>query len=168
MLHLLWNLINLAFPFYFFYLCLQATRLLRQHRGGWPASIFILGALVSLGNTTTSPKEEVQKRGMVARDQTLTKDLDRINIKLDQQLLTSYDLHLLYGPSKDSSSVVVVDAYSTSNGLSGGVVWKPRFIDVHSTGNTFKYNVTGILEWKLLGTTLYSQLKQYQGTIPLK
>lgn len=167
MLHLLWNLLNLAILLYFLYLCLKATQLLRQNLGWWAASIFVIGIFSSAGKSVTQQADEVQKQGLVSRNRVAEQAIRRTQVKLQKELLSSYNLYLMYGPAEDSSNVVVIDAYSTMNGLTGAVVWKPKFIAVHPAGNTLKYNVTGILEWRLLGMTLYSEFKQHQGNIPL-
>ncbi|WP_133163352.1 hypothetical protein [Siphonobacter curvatus] len=167
MLHLFWNLLNLAILLYFLYLCLKATQLLRQKLGWWAAAIFVVGVFSSAGKSGTNQADEVQKQGLVSRNRVVEQAISRIQVKLQKELLSSYNLYLLYGPAKDSSSIVVIDAYSTMNGLTGGVVWKPKFITVNTAGNTLKYNVTGILEWRLLGMTLYSEFKHYQGNAPL-
>jgi hypothetical protein len=51
-----------------------------------------------------------------------------------------------------------------------GTKWRPLNINILKTtdNNKFKYVVYGIVEWKLLGATLYTQSKVYQGIVPLK
>ena len=50
-----------------------------------------------------------------------------------------------------------------------GTDWKPISIIINRTANNnrFEYAVDGIVEWKLFGATLYSQVKNYRGHVTI-
>ncbi len=74
---------------------------------------------------------------------------------------------MLINSSKEITSQknTPINAYSGTTGLVMGTKWKSQNINVLKTANDnkFKYVVYGVIEWKLLGATLYTQTKVYEG-----
>jgi hypothetical protein len=56
------------------------------------------------------------------------------------------------------------------NGLILGFDWETNGIDIEPTkqNNNIQYFVGGLIKWKLLGATIYTQNKDYSGIISLK
>jgi hypothetical protein len=51
-------------------------------------------------------------------------------------------------------------------GFVGGIKWKPSDVSVVETRKgQLRYTVMGTVEWQLLNTTLYTEPKQYEGTV---
>jgi hypothetical protein len=84
-------------------------------------------------------------------------------IDLEKTLISKYNLGIKY--RKDKNMNIPMSAYSTTTGFISGTIWKPISIKVSKTDDNkkFEYSVDGIVGWKLLGATVYSQRKMYSG-----
>lgn len=76
-----------------------------------------------------------------------------------------YKLGIKYGKDKQSQINILISASSSTTGFISGTKWKPISIIINKTNdnNKFEYFVEGVVEWKLLGATIYSQSKVYKG-----
>ena len=81
-------------------------------------------------------------------------------------LISKYQLDVIYGKDKKGMNCPV-SAFSSTNGFILGTNWKAESIMVSKTNDNqkFQYIVNGIVEWHLLGITIYTQAKTYKGTI---
>lgn len=81
-------------------------------------------------------------------------------------LISKYTLEVIYGKDRNDINVPL-SAYTSTNGFILGTNWKGEsiFVDKTNDNNKFHYNVTGFVEWHLLGITVYTQLKTFNGTI---
>lgn len=174
MTHLIWGLLNFSLLIYFLIICFKLVKVARNHIGGFATIVFVFGLLSFVGG----PKSD---SNAVKVNQTKTfefalKDSIELNsgkfshVILENNWVTKYDLFLNSGKESTSQKNTPISAYSGTTGLVMGTNWKPQNIEVLKTSdnNKFKYVVHGIVEWKLLGATLYTQSKVYQGIVPLK
>lgn len=92
------------------------------------------------------------------------------DIIIDKNLISTINLGVLYGKEGISGKNVGIEANSSLYGFTGGHVWKPLtiLVDTTRTKEILQYNVTGTLQWKLLGTTIYSEYKTYAGFFRIK
>jgi hypothetical protein len=92
------------------------------------------------------------------------------NIILEKTLLAKYLFVIKYGKVKEGKINIPISAYSFTNGFVSGTNWKPIsiIVDMTDDNNKFEYSVDGVLEWKLLGATIYSELKEYKGIAMIK
>jgi hypothetical protein len=89
---------------------------------------------------------------------------------LEKTLIAKYILDIKYGKDKQGEINVPISAYASTNGFISGTIWKPTSIIVNTTNdnNKFEYFVDGVVEWRLLGATIYSELKEYKGVTKIK
>jgi hypothetical protein len=161
MLYLLWGLLNLFLFVYFIAICFKATKLLREKLGMLAAMFFVLG-LLSFTASSNNKSTEFKTWKFVSADSINTNSF--LIAELNNNLISKYELEVSY--KKEGQINIPVSAYSSTTGFICGTNWKPHFINVQrTTTNKFQYTVTGIVEWKLLGFTVYSQQKFYKGFV---
>ena len=170
MLYLLWSLLNIALFLYFIIICFKATKLLREKVGLLASIIFVAGSLSFIGqsnidNDNKEPNSNQIRTWKFHSADTLNKNATfSLDVILEKTLVSKYNLGIKYGKNQEQFNIPI-SAYTMTTGFSSGTNWKPITIVVNRTAdnNKFEYMVTGMVEWKLLGATLYSQLKEYKG-----
>lgn len=92
------------------------------------------------------------------------------SINLEKTLIAEYRLLVLFGQEKDGKINIPMSASSSTNGFISGTNWKPLSISIDKTddNNQFEYFVRGVVEWQLMGATVYSQPKKYKGFLSVK
>lgn len=166
MLYLIWTILNFGLFLLFIIICFQATKLVREKLGLVTSIVFAFG-LLSFVNSSSSGNNQVRKWNFTTEDEIMSNTTNYSNITIDKTLISTIALGVLYGKEKTSNKNVGIEANSSLFGFLGGHNWKPQFISVEATPaeGKLKYYVTGLLEWKSLGTTIYSQSKIYSGII---
>ena len=176
MLYLLWGLINIGLFLFFILICFRATKLIREKFGLFASIVFVFGLLSFIGhsnndNDNKEPNSNRIKTWKFVSEDSLNRNATYfIDINLEKTLVSKYDLSINYGKHNQGQLNIPISAYSSTTGFISGTNWKPISIIVNRTddNNKFEYFVNGIVEWKLLGTTIYSQLKQYKGFVLTK
>ena len=173
MFYLFWAFLNIALGLFFLFVCIKATKLIRQKLGIVGAIVFVF-VLVSFACAPRSKTDKDLKTGNVKNWKFQSSDsLWKIShdfIVLDKNWLSEINLYFQYGENKNTGLKVPTMAYSDMPGFIGGYNWKPVSINVYSTDENHKlaYSVVGNIEWTLLGLTVYHQLKTYDGEIEIK
>ena len=170
MLYLLWGLLNILLFLYFIIICFKATRLLREKVGLLASIIFVIGLLSFIGqsNKGSDNKEpnsnQIKTWKFTSEDSINRNATSSVDIVLEKTLVSKYHLGLKYGKDRQQRNSPI-SAYSLTTGLTSGTTWKPVTIVVNRTNDNYKfeYLVDGVVEWKLLGLTIYSQQKEYEG-----
>lgn len=174
MTHLIWGLLNLFLLIYFIITCFRLVKVARNHIGGLATIVFVFGLLSFVGGSksdSNTTKFNQTKTFNFALEDSLELNSGKFSyFILENSLVTKYDLFLNSGKESTSQKNTPISAYSGTSGLVMGTNWKPQNISVLKTSdnNKFKYVVHGIIDWKLLGATLYTQPKVYEGTVELK
>lgn len=176
MLYLLWGLLNIGLFLFFVVTCFRATKLVREKFGLLAAIVFAFGLLSFISNANKNKNNKEPGSSQIRTWKFTSEDsLDRntaalIFIKLEKTLVSKYELSVKYGKAKQGQMNVPISANSFTTGFVSGTNWEPSYIIVNQTeDNTkFQYNVHGIIEWKLLGATIYSQPKEYSGLVVTK
>lgn len=93
-----------------------------------------------------------------------------INIEIEKNWMSKKHLGVNYGKDIHGLISIPISAYSTNTGFVSGTVWKPISIKVTRTGdnNKFQYFIVGVVDWKLLGATIYTQSKEFAGDVITK
>lgn len=73
-------------------------------------------------------------------------------------------MRIIYGKDKHENTIPTA-AYTSNSGFVAGTKWIPKSIEINKENNKYSYSVVGIVEWSLLGTTVYTQSKTFHGTI---
>lgn len=171
MTYLLWGLLNIGLFVFFIVICLKATKLIREKIGLFASVIFVFGLLSFVGQTNNKNdnnepnSNQIKTWKFVSEDSLKSYNTFKLNIDLEKTLVSKYDLGIRYGRDKQRQINIPISAYSSTTGIISGTNWKPVSIIINSTNenNKFEYFVDGVLEWKLLGAIIYSQLKEYKG-----
>ena len=175
MLHLLWALVYIGVFVIFVSTCFRATRLIREKYGMLLAVIFAIGLLSFVGAGTNDADGEAGKRktgswNLADHDNHLAGQRTGIvDIMLDENLINKTRLTISYTKSPEGIASPYEGSIVTL-GFIAGTRWRPILIDVKKTDedNKFSYRVRGILEWKLLSATIYSQMKSAEGFVSIK
>src|SRR6185437_6672351 len=171
MLYLLWGLLNVGLFLFFIVICFKATKLIRQNFGLFASIVFVFGLLSFIGhsnnnNDNKEPNSNQTKTWKFTSDDSLSRNPTSSKfIVLEKTLISKYYLFVQYAKDKNGQVNIPVSASSSTNGFVSGTNWKPISIVINRTddNNKFEYFVSGVVEWKLLGATIYSQLKEYKG-----
>lgn len=173
MLYLLWGLLNIALLVYFIAICFKATKLIRANYGLLTSIIFAFGLLsfISSSNDDNNNKEpnsnQVKTWRFISEDSLGKSGTLFLNVELESNLISSYELGINCREDKQLKNTIPVSAYSTTDGFIFGTNWKPLYIMVKRTNDNgkFQYSVQGVVKWKLLGATIYTQNKSFNGFV---
>lgn len=176
MIQLLWGLVNIGLFLFFIIICFKATKLIRERIGFLSAIIFVFGLLSFVGqsgndNTNNEPdSNQIKTWKFSSADSLKRNESYSLNIDLEKTVVSTYGLGIIYGKDKQGQRNIPISAYSSTTGFIMGTHWKPVSIIVERTNDPdkFKYSVDGVVDWRLLGTTIYSQLKEYKGVAWIK
>jgi hypothetical protein len=177
MVYLIWGIFNFVLFVFFITICFKATKLIREELGLFPAVVFVFGILSFSGNSSSNdynkePNSNQIKTWKFSPENSLNKiGTDLVDVILEKTLIAEYNLGISYSKEKKKESKCSpVSAYSSTSGITCGTLWIPKSIIVTQTNtkNKFEYSVNGEVEWKLLGLTLFTQIKQYKGITKIK
>lgn len=171
MLELIWGILNFAILIYFIIICFKAVKVIRENLGGIAALVLVLGVLSFKVNSkdennkfktfdlqNVSQKMESEK----FKGSTYFKD-----IKLEQNLLTDFHVLIKYG--EDNNEIKLLTAFVNRTGIEMGTEWKPSTVLLNKLhNNLYEYNISGSIDWKILGIRFYSQFKEFRGKTELK
>ena len=169
MLYLLWSLLNVGLFIFFVFICFNATKLIREKLGIFASVIFVFGLLSFIGNSNSDNEDQnssqIKAWNFIPADSLKSNENYFVSIDLENTLVSKYTLGIKYGKDKQGQSNIPISSNSSTTGLISGINWRPVSIIVNRTtdNNKFDYCVYGVLEWKLLGATIYKQAKEYQG-----
>jgi hypothetical protein len=169
--YLLWGLLNIGLFVFFIVICFKATKLIREKLGLFASIIFVFGLLSFVGHSNNEydnkePNSNQIKTWKFTSEDSLNRNATYLlDVELEKTLVSKYDLGIKYGKDRQREINIPISAYSSTSGFISGTNWKPISIIVNRTidNNKFEYFVDGVVEWKLLGATIYSQLKEYNG-----
>ena len=140
--------------------------------GLFASVVFVFGLLSFIGHSNNNDNLEPNSNQIKSWKFTSNDSLNRNPtssqfIVLEKTLISKYYLFIQYSKDKDSQTDIPTSASSLTNGFIIGTNWKPVSISVNKIDNNdkFEYLVNGVVEWKLLGATIYSQHKEYKGLV---
>ena len=173
MLYLLWGLINLALMIGFIVVCFKATRLVKSNIGKPAALLFSVGLLSFLAVPDSQPNTayvDLSLPETPVANSTSNEIMNPLHVRLQDNLVSHFDLYIVYGRKSPDFINEPVRAYSSGIGMACGINWMPSHYLVEKTpGNKeFTYSITGVIEWKILRFTVFSQQKSYDGRVALK
>ncbi len=176
MLYLIWGLLNIGLFLFFIVICFRATKLVRQTFGLLASIVFVFGLLSFIGhsnnnNDSIEPNTNQIKSWKFALDDSVSRNpTSSESINLEKTLISNNYLFIQYGKDKEGQINIPISVCSSTTGFTSGTNWKPISISISRTDDNdkFEYFVSGVVEWKLLGATIYSQLKEYKGIVSTK
>jgi hypothetical protein len=176
MLSLIWSIFNLGLFLFAIAQCFRATKYLYAQAGTFVAVVFVLIVLSSFShlskdNENMEPNSnQIKTFKFFPKDSVIQGRQHFLRKTLDESLTLKYDLGISYVSDERTNLAIPTDACSDQTGFVSGITWQPTQISLNKTvePNLFSYHVAGIVKWKLLGVTLYAQLKFYKGVVLLK
>jgi len=165
MIYLVWAILNIGLFLFFVFVCFRATKLIKEKLGLFASIIFVFTLL----SFVDAPNSSEQKLGETF-DFNLDKDENKTynnkrseHVTLDNNLIFFINLNMVYNKNVDTITPIL--AGSAMSGLVAGHRWKAQTVTANVVGQTIKYTVDGLIEWKLLGLNIYTQSKTYTGSI---
>ena len=166
MTYTIWVLFNVVAGLIVLYIFYRLTKAINYKFGRITAILFVVGIIsISCLNKRVVDNYKVwtfkTSENVKYFQQEYSKDLvDREVFKLSLYLISLNDL--------DKKQEQPLKAFPIITGLVGYHSWKTQNLTIAATKHTFKYSVTGQLDWKLLGFVVYKQNKMFVGDIPKK
>lgn len=164
MTQLIWGILNAAIFIAFILICFQAIRFIREKFGLFACVIFAFGLLsfISKPKDINSEYKKFDLNNKVTKVPNVTNGHNK-SIVIEDNLTSKMNLSVGYTEKE------LLTAQCIREGFVSGTNWHPISIIVNkSTGeNQYVYSVYGTLEWSLLGITIYSQSKKFEGKIEL-
>jgi len=176
MINLIWGLLNLGLVIYFLIICFKATKLVKEKIGLFATVIFVLGILSFMGQRAKESYNNVANSNktdswVFASEDSLNRGGSYfVHINLEKNLISKKVLGVKYGRDKQGLTNIPISAYTTTTGFISGTSWRPISINVNRTddNNKFQFIVIGVVDWKLFGATIYTQSKNFNGTVSTK
>lgn len=176
MLYILWSLLNIGLFLFFIITSFRATKLIKERFGLFAALIFVFGLLSFINNPNNNQENHEPNSNKLRTwkfdfdDAPELNSTDYLDIELEKTIISKYELGIEYGKAGQTQHIIPISANSRTTGFISGTNWKPSSIIVNKTGdnNRLDYSVSGIVEWRLLGLTVYSQPKEYKGSALIK
>lgn len=170
MFELIWGIFNGFLIIYFLIICFKSVKVIKEKIGILASLIFVIGLLSFI----SKPNEEnLADKNIDLLNQTNPKKAFKGNsfsseIKLEDNLTSNIGLSILVGEKEDE--LLILNANCYRSGFISGTNWNVKNIDVDKSKdkNYCQYLVNGIMEWKILGITIYSEHKTFNGTAILK
>lgn len=175
MLHLLWSILNIGIFIFFIVVSVKATKLVREKMGVLAAIVLVFGLLSFISRKAEAPNPEpggatVRTWKFVTDISPYINDIKRTNIVFDNNIISKSVLSVRYSKDPQSGLYKPLEANTHINGLVAGNSWRQVSVQVSPTAvpNEFTYEVNGVVEWKLLGTTIISQAKEWTGKFEIR
>jgi hypothetical protein len=171
MIYLFWGFLNIGIFLFFIVTYFRATKLIRESFGLLASIVFVSGLLSFIGKSNDDKDTKEPGLSRIKTWKFISEDsADRythffMDVDLENTLISKYELGIRYGKNKQEKLNIPISGHSWTTGIKSGTKWIPSYIMVNNTDDNtqFGYHVAGIIEWKLLGATIYSQPKEYRG-----
>lgn len=175
MLHLLWSILNIGIFIFFIVVSVKATKLVREKMGVLAAIVLVFGLLSFISRKAEAPNLEpdgstFRTWKFVTDIRPYIDDINKIDIVFDNNIMSKSVVSVRYGKDTQSGLYKALEAHTYIKGLVAGTSWRPVSVQVSPTAvpNEFIYEVNGVVEWKLLGTTIISQAKEWTGKFVIR
>ncbi len=170
MFELIWGILNGFLLIYFLIICFKSVRIVKEKLGVFASLIFVVGLLSFI---TKPDKKNLADKNIDVLNQTNPKKAFNGNsffreIILEDNLTSEIGLSVLVG--ENEPNLIILNANCYRSGFISGTNWNVENIKIDNEKNKkyCTYLITGIMEWKILGITIYSEHKSFNGNALLK
>jgi hypothetical protein len=170
MIYLFWGLLNIALFIFFIVICFKATKHIKEKMGLFASIVFVFGLLSFVGHSSIENNKELNYSQtktwkFKTSDSLNSKATYFLKVNLEKNFISKYDLMINYTEDIKGGKKIPISASSSTSGFVSGTNWRPMSIIINETSdnNQFNYIVLGVVEWHILGTTIYLQSKEYKG-----
>lgn len=166
MIHLTWSILNGIILIYFLYIIIgyivKGNKIFNPRFKTVSFFIMFIGVvqIISASNSDEKPNRVIINKDFTKADRSEIK-----NITLEDNL--TLDINMLIKYSVNRNELIPIESNSFLTGLVSGYEWKIESFQAsnYNSMEKGKYNVEGILKWKLFGITIYNELKVFKGTL---
>ncbi|MCW3789778.1 hypothetical protein [Plebeiibacterium sediminum] len=169
MLQLIWGLLNIGLIIYFLWISFRAVKLVKERFGLFAAIVFVLG-LLAFANTSKDGSTKMQEWTSTSNNINDCNETFFVNAELEENLVSTKLLSIHAGNKKQGNDNVALSANTLINGFTSGINWEVISIAMNETtdNNQLDYMVIGVVNWKLLGITIYKQPKTFKGVVSIE
>jgi len=158
MIYLIWSVLNLIVLVCFLFICFSVLKPIKENLGLLAVVIFVVGCLSFIKGSVMNDQQGIsvdpEIKGQIVEGENVQKEM-------------FFSIELLYVHAKDTLSNEM-HGTTVKTGLVIGHEWKPAVSRLSLKDHKIKYFCSGIHDWKLLGLTLYSEPKEFEGVIEMK
>jgi hypothetical protein len=172
MIELIWGILNGFLLIYFIIVCFKSVKLIKEKIGVLASLIFVIGLLSFISK---SDEKKITNKNIEILNQTNPRKAFSGNsystfVTLEDNLTSKIELRILYGEKESDKELTILDVDCYRTGFTSGNNWNAVNIDVDKENSKIfcTYNVSGILDWKILGITIFSEVKNFKGNALLK
>ncbi len=172
MLELIWGILNVILIIYFIIICFKSVKMIKEKIGVLASLVFVIGLLSFISKPD---EKKITEKNIEILNQTNPKKSFNGNsylrfATLEDNLTSKIELKILCGEKESDNELIILNVDCNRSGFTSGTNWNTLSIDVDKEkGENFcKYNISGVLEWKILGITIFSQIKDFEGNALLK
>ena len=170
MFELIWGILNGFLLVYFIIICFKSVRIVKEKIGLFASFIFVIGLLSFI----SKPDEKnLADKNIDVLNQTNPKKAFNGNsffreITLEDNLTSKIGLSILV--AENEAELTILNANCYRSGFISGTNWNVENIEIDNEKNKkyCAYLIRGIMEWKILGITIYSEHKSFNGNALLK
>jgi hypothetical protein len=162
MLYLLWTAINGVVLIYFFAACVASAQAIRERVGLVPLLLVVVGLL----NFRSGSHGAAATTRATASPLIRSGPGERAYIKAHDYYIAAIQVQVSYEQAADSCEVI--QSNSTLTGFQLGNTWQPMGVGATIKANKLHYYADGIMEWHLLGVTIYREHKYLTGVLPVR
>lgn len=172
MLQLIWGILNALLLIYFIVICFKSAKLIKEKIGFLASFVFAIGLLSFI----SKPNEnKITEKNIDILNQTNPKKAFNGNtyisfVTLENNLTSKIELTILHGEKESDKELIILNADCNRTGFMSGTEWQAKniYVDNVEEKGFCKYDVNGIMEWKILGITIFSEAKNFKGNAILK
>ena len=170
MIELIWGILNVAIFIYFIIICFKVIKIVRENLGGIAMLVFVVG-LISFMSTSDSQKEkikifEIKDESIIEGEEKIDEHIFTKDLILDDELSTSIIATFTF--KEYGQQFRVLKVYTMMTGFVSGTDWKASNVAINkNNGNSYNYHILGTKDWKILGIIIYTESKEFKGTVKL-
>jgi hypothetical protein len=172
MLELIWGILNIVILIYFIIICFQATKIIRENLGGMATLILVLGLLSFIGSKPNNENNtfqtfDLQNGNKINANHKFNGNTFSTDKLLEENVTTKIGLSILFKENNLEKELVAATIHR--DGFISGTEWKANHINMTRLDRmNYEYQLSGTLDWKILGIKIYTEIKEFNGKIELK
>jgi hypothetical protein len=168
MFELIWGLFNGVLLIYFFIICIRLLKIFKEKMGILATLIFVLLLFSFFSKSNNNNLADIDFENTKQPKKNYVENSFFQQVILEDNLSSKISLSILV--NEKDNELNILKANCSRVGFISGTNWVVKYVDVKKQldENYCNYDVSGIMEWKILGITLYDELKNFNGETILK
>lgn len=165
MIHLLWAILN--FGLYVITICffINKSKEIKEKVGSFVALVFVFLLLSYLDRFTDKENERQEALWKNTSNSKIENTISK-DIVLEKNLISRIELSLFCGNDIVTHQIIPESGFTGFFGFTLGRDWETISITMNeSSTNKWQYIVDGNMNWKILGITIYTETKSFEGQL---